>query len=81
MNAAVQEGHISELIIEQAHALIRQYKDQCLWFMREDYLPTDRAGLLRSMRSIENNGTREAYVQARNIEQWLLQDSKKRSAN
>ncbi|MCK5850498.1 MAG: hypothetical protein KAH23_06240 [Kiritimatiellae bacterium] len=69
--------HVSKSIIEQAHALIRESRNQSLWFMREDYLPTDRAGLLRSMRSIQNSGTRAVYIQARNIEQCLLQDFKK----
>ena len=81
MKTAVQGEHISRSIIEQAHALIRQCRNQCLWFMREDCLPMDKAGLLRFMREIENSGTRDAYIQARNIEQWLLQDSKKMSAN
>jgi hypothetical protein len=77
----VQTEHISKAVIKQAHSLIRQCRSKCLWFMRDDYLPTDRAGLLRSMRSIENNGTRDAYIQARSIEQWLLQHSKKTSVN
>ena len=81
MSAAVSDKHISKSIVAQAHALIKQCRNQCLWFMREDCLPTDRAGLLRFMRSIENSGTRDAYIQARNIEQWLLQDSKKMSAS
>lgn len=73
--------NISEIVIEHAHALIHECRNQCLWFMREDYWPTDRAGLLRSMRSIEKSGTRKMYIQARNIEQWLLQNSKKIYAN
>ncbi len=81
INTAVLDRHIPKSIVEQAHALIRQCRKQCLWFMREDYLPTDRSALLRSMRSIEKNGTRETYIQARNIEQWLLQNSKKKSVN
>ncbi len=81
MNTSVKDDYILESILEQAHALIRDCRNQCLWFMREDYLPTDRTGLLRCMRSIENSGTRETYIQARNIEQWLLQDSKKISVN
>jgi hypothetical protein len=72
-----ETDHISKVIIEQAHALIRECRNQCLWFFRDDYLPTDRDCLLRSMRSIENSGTRAAYIQARNIELCLLQDSKK----
>lgn len=77
----VSDEHLSKSVVEQAHALIRKCRSQNLWFMREDYLPTDRAGLLRTMHSIENTGTRDVYIQARDIEQCLLQNSKKRSAN
>ncbi len=76
---AVKDKVMSKSIIEQAHSLINQCRNQCLWFTREDTLPTDKEGILRAMRSIKNNGTRETYIQARNIEQWLLQNSKKKS--
>ena len=79
MKTAVKNKVISKSIIKKAHLLINQCRNESLWFIREDTLPTDKEGLLRAMHSIKNSGTRETYIQARNIEQWLLQNSKKKS--
>ncbi len=81
MPETLKQNDLPLSVIEQAQALIRQYRDQCLWFMREDCLPDDRDGLLRAIRHIEQSGTRDAYVQARSIEKWLLRDSNETSAD
>jgi len=67
-------------ILKQAHALINENRVRCLWFLREDFLPEDRDGLVRAMKYIEQRGDRETYIKARRIREWLSRNSSETSA-
>jgi len=71
---------IPDVILKQAHSLINECRGSRLWYKRDGYMPVDGYGLLRAMRGIQKSGTREEYIKARNIELWLLQHFKKKSA-
>jgi hypothetical protein len=43
--------------------------------MRDDYAPVDASGMLKVLRSLEQHGDRETFIQARRLTRWLLQHS------
>lgn len=71
---------VPDEILKQAHALIVENRVTCLWFLREDYLPEDREGLVRAMTYIERRGNRETYIKARKIREWLSRNFSETSA-
>ena len=71
---------IDEDILRQAHALINENRVTCLWFLREDFLPEDRDGLIRAMTYIERHCDRETYIKARRIRECLSRSSSETSA-
>ncbi|MBA4387232.1 MAG: hypothetical protein C0404_04580 [Verrucomicrobia bacterium] len=66
--------------IEEVKKLANHYRTTCLWFMREDYLPANREEALRVLDQIERHGDRKAFVEARGLRKWLLQESSAISA-
>jgi len=71
----------TESDVERAiEALVERYRDQCLWFLRRDYLPTTRQARLRALESIQRHGDREAFIQAAELREWLSQHSSAGSA-
>ena len=64
-------GTISEEFVD----LVRSSRSRCLWFTDPDHLPTDREAQLELLRLIQRYGTREDYVRARRLRQWLSQRS------
>lgn len=62
-------------LIERINFLIETHRDQCLWFLRKDYIPEDDAGRQRALLYIQRHGTREAARQAAELSQWLSQRS------
>ena len=66
--------------LEKLDGLIKQYRDQCLWFLRKDLLPREPAQILRILGSIEKHADREGFIQARQLRQWLSQNSSAKSA-
>ena len=56
--------------------LIEDYRAQCLWFLRPDYMPTSTEEILKTLALIERYGDRAGYQRAEEIKVWLLQDSK-----
>lgn len=55
--------------------LVADCRDRCLWFLREDYCPTDPAEMRLVLGHIERHGDREAFVAARELSRWLSRDS------
>ena len=55
-------------------ALTNKYRQQCLWYLRSDFVPSDVAGALRVLSAIEAHADRAGYVKARELKQWLLQN-------
>lgn len=61
---------------EQLGALINEYRDQCLWFLRPDYFPMTPEEARRVLDLIARYGDRAGYKRACEIRSWLLRDSK-----
>ena len=73
---------MSEIEERQAEfrRLVSACRDRCLWFLREDYFPTDPGEMLRVLDQIERHGDREAFVAARKLSRWLSRHSSGTSA-
>lgn len=69
-----------ETVRQCVHRLVDEYRDRCLWFLREDYYPITLEQQLRTLRRIERHGDREAFRKAAELRQWLLQNSSEPSA-
>ena len=61
--------------------LIDEYRNQCLWFLDEHFYPTEKSRQLRTLAYIEHYGDRRAFQKARQLKEWLLQNSKEISSN
>jgi hypothetical protein len=62
-------------VIEAARALAEEYRAQCLWFLREDYLPATPEEASRILGYIERHGDLAAYHRAAPLRQWLSRHS------
>ena len=60
--------------------IVDEYRDQCLWFLRQDYYPATDADRLRMLDYIERYGDLDAYRRAARLKRWLLQNSSAPSA-
>ncbi len=60
--------------------LVDEYRDQCLWFLREDFYPETLEQCLRVLDYIQRHGDRTAYLKAAEARRWLLQQSREASA-
>jgi hypothetical protein len=60
-------------ILEAVHRLVETNRLQCLWFMKEDYLPVTELETDRALSEIELHGDRQAWITARSIRSWLSQ--------
>ena len=58
-------------ILEAVHRIVEANRLQCLWFMREDYLPRSAEEADRALAEIEINGDRRAWAEARELRAWL----------
>jgi hypothetical protein len=61
---------------EELAALVEEYRDRCLWFLRPDYLPTTHEEMLQALELIERYGDRAGFERAEEIKAWLLPLSK-----
>ena len=57
--------------LEAVRRLVEANRLQCLWFMKEDYLPRSAAEAERVLTAIEQHGDRQAWVKARELRAWL----------
>lgn len=73
-------NRIDENLQRQINQLVDAYRDRCLWFLRADYYPTDRADALRALDYIKRYGDREAFRKAGELYQWLSPNSSGPSA-
>jgi hypothetical protein len=67
-------------LIRSVHALMDEYRDRCLWFLRKDYRPETPAEAFRVLEAIERHGDREAFRKAATLRQWLSRLSSSSSA-
>lgn len=65
---------------EKFATLVAGCRDQCLWFLREDYCPTDLEEMRRVLDYIRRHGDRESFRTASTLMQWLSPGSSGRSA-
>jgi hypothetical protein len=67
-------------VMRQVCALVDEYRQRCLWFLRDDYYPVTTADALRVLRSIERHGDVAALRKAAPLKQWLSHNSSAKSA-
>jgi hypothetical protein len=67
-------------VVAEVDRLVDEYRDRCLWFLREDYYPDTDAGRLRVLTYIQRHGDRAAFRKAANLRRWLSRRSSERSA-
>ncbi len=60
-----------EEVIEAVNRLVDEYRDRCLWFLREDYYPTTREQRLRALDQIGSHGDRAAFLKVAELKKWL----------
>ena len=65
---------------EAVRALVDEYRDRCLWYLRCDYYPETREEGLRVLDAIARHGDVEAFRRAAEIRSWLSLPSSARSA-
>jgi len=51
--------------------LIEKYRDQCLWFLRQDFIPHSTEEMLHVLDLIERYGDRAGFERAQRLKQWL----------
>jgi len=59
-------------IMGETDRLVEKYRDQCLWFLRRDFMPRSREEILRVLELIERYGDREGFERAQRLRKWLL---------
>ena len=65
---------------QEVAALLAQYRDQCLWFLREGYEPATVAEAARTLTCLEQYGDLRAWRAARRMREWLSLQSSAKSA-
>jgi len=58
-------------ILEAVHRVVEANRLQCLWFMKEDFLPRTAEEADRALAEIEIHGNRQAWTEARELRAWL----------
>ena len=64
----------------EVRALVDDYRERCLWFVRADYYPSTPDEILRVLRWIRARGDRKAFQRAGKIEEWLSRTFNETSA-
>ena len=54
--------------------LVEEYRDRCLWFFKAG-TPKERDAQLYALDCIERYGDRNAFIQTRELKQWLSRHS------
>ena len=62
-------------ILKEIHALVEANRLQCLWFMKEGYLPLSVGDADRALMHIEVRGDRHAWARARDLRSWLSRNT------
>ncbi|MDD4103332.1 MAG: hypothetical protein PHU80_11980 [Kiritimatiellae bacterium] len=57
-------------------ALLEKYRERCLWFVRQDYVPVSRDEWSHTLDLIERYGDMNAFKQVGKARKWLSQLSK-----
>jgi uncharacterized protein (DUF3820 family) len=67
-------------VMEGMRVLVDEYRQRCLWFLRDDYYPTTPAEALQVLQYIERHGDVAALRKVAPLKKWLSQNSNERSA-
>lgn len=67
-------------LIEKIDEMVEENRAECLWFLREDFLPIDDRMRLRALEYIQRYGNRGAALKAAELTRWLLRFSSDTSA-
>jgi hypothetical protein len=67
-------------LAETVRALVDEYRDRCLWFLRHDFYPKGYDETLRVLDYIERHGDQRGYRRAAEVRQWLSRSSSATSA-
>jgi hypothetical protein len=74
-------GAHSQTADDALRALVDEYRDRCLWFLRRDYYPSTRVEVLRVLDSIQRHGDREGFRRADEVRRWLYPPTSATSAS
>jgi hypothetical protein len=55
----------------EIESLVERYRDRCLWFLRQDFVPQNTEEILQVLSFIERYGDRAGFEQAQRLRQWL----------
>ena len=61
--------------------LIERERVRCFWSYRRDWIPTTDEERLQALEQIQKHGTRSAFQQASELQQWLSQSFNDASAS
>jgi hypothetical protein len=64
-------------VMGEVRDLVSKNRSTCLWFTREDYLPENASQAIMCLDKIQRHGTRDAYIRARRLREWLLRNSQR----
>lgn len=62
---------MSSCPFNEINALVEEYRDRCLWFLRPAFLVSTRDEAVWILDLIERYGDRSAYQRAEKLKQWL----------
>ncbi|MFC1582326.1 hypothetical protein ACFL4W_02185 [Planctomycetota bacterium] len=62
-------------------ALISEYRERSMWFLREDFMPSNDTEAVQVLEYIEKHADREGFKRARRLKQWFLHHTSKTSAD
>ena len=66
--------HLKKEIEQEITALILEYKETCLWSLREDCGMGTVREAITILEKIEKYGDREGFIRAKRVKRWLLQN-------
>jgi hypothetical protein len=67
-------------VMQNVCSLVDEYRQRCLWFLRDNYYPATATDALRMLQYIERHGDVAALRKVAPLKQWLLQHSNEESA-
>ncbi len=69
-----------EDLIREAREFVLEHRADCLWFIREDLVLSERMQIVRLLREIEEHSDRTTFVEARRLRKCLSRNTSGGSA-
>jgi hypothetical protein len=69
-----------EALVREVQSFILEHRADCLWYLREDFVPTDRIQMEKLLRKIEARSDRATFIKARRLRTCLSRISSAGSA-